>query len=213
MNQRVAWGAVTAAIFSLLGITATSAGQYSTAPTADVGVHQVATNSSETPVSRETATAVFDTVFDCEGVILHPSVDGENQSSLSFWFGIRDGGEVAGNITKFGSPLALPAQSISGEFSGRYDFRKEFIGGKLSLSWPYSRGAELVELALMRETFVLVGRKVNGISKIRRRTSHHTYTAGTIRFDPTIKSFHRTSFITATCLPTPDLPQAPARKM
>lgn len=213
MNKPKAWAAAAAAIFSALGITATSAGNYSTSQTNDVALPQAGTGSTVTLVSRETAAADFDTVFDCEGVILHPSVNGETESSLTFWFGIRDGAEVDGHVTEIGSPLALPAQSISGEFNGKYDFRNEFTGGNLNLDWPYSHGAKPVELALMRETFVLVGPKFNGVSKIRRRTSNHTFVAGTIRFESATNSRQRMSFITATCMPKPALPEAPDAKM
>lgn len=221
MNERIAWSAALVAIFGFLATTSATAGQYSISPTTDDharwDVGQPIRGNSQLPISRATAASIFATVFDCEGSFLHQSVDGKIASSVSFWFGVHENYEVAGMITKTGSPLELPARSITGDLTANHDFRNEFIGGKLKLNWPYSQNEEQVELALMRETFIRVGPRVNGVSKIKRRTSNHTYVAGRMWFDPkshpALASLRRVSFITATCVPNPDLPAAGGRQM
>lgn len=81
---------------------------------------------------------------------------------------------------------------------------------EIPMKLPYAQDEVPVELALTRETFVRVGPRVNGVSKIKRRLSNHTYVAGRLRFDPKsrppLRSLHRISFIAATCFPNPDLP-------
>ena len=144
-------------------------------------------------------------MFDCTGVIMHQSYRGEVESKLSFWFGVDSEDNVGGEITEVGAPLSLPDQALSGKFEGNFDGKGRFTGGRMKVAWPYANLGRPVELALMRETFIRVGHKVNGVGKVLRRTSNHTYVAGRLYFDPvsypTLKSLYRISFISATCFP------------
>lgn len=221
MNGRIVWAAALVGIFGGVGTASATAGQSVITPTtvepAQSAVRRAEDDVSNESISRANASAVFHTVFDCEGSLLHQSVDGEIETPLSFWLGVRENHDVAGMVTKTGFPLELPAHSITGELTANHDFRDEFIGGKLSLIWPFSQDGERVELAVMRETFVRVGPRVNGVSKIIRRTSNHTYVAGRMRFDPkshpALASMRRISFVAATCFPTPGLPAVAGPKM
>lgn len=161
-------------------------------------------------VSRDAASTMFDNVFDCEGTILHQSYKGELASPLVFWFGIREDQSVSGVVTRVGAPLGLPGEALSGRMRARHDSRGKFTGGILTLDWPYASTARPLELGLMRETFIRVGPRYNGVGRVIRRTSNHTYAAGSLKFDPAshpaLKSFHRVSFVSATCFPENGLP-------
>lgn len=165
----------------------------------------------KTETSRAEAYELFETVFDCTGVIMHQSYEGEVESKLSFWFGVDGDNNVGGEITDVGAPLSLPDQVLSGKLESDFDTNGRFTGGRMKVAWPFANLGRPVELALMRETFIRVGRKVNGVGKIRRRTSNHTYVAGRIYFDPAshprLKSLYRISFISATCFPEHGLPK------
>ena len=162
-------------------------------------------------ISRARAGEMYETVFDCTGVIMHQSYRGEVESKLSFWFGVDSEDNVGGEITEVGAPLSLPDRALSGKFEGSFDGKGRFTGGRMKVTWPYANLGRPVELALMRETFIRVGHKVNGVGKVLRRTSNHTYVAGRLYFDPvsypTLKSLYRISFISATCFPESGLPE------
>ena len=152
----------------------------------------------------------FVSVFACTGTIMHQSFKGEQQSPLAFWFGVRANNDVAGMVTNVGAPLNLPEDLLHGRFAAQHDRAGRFTGGRMMIDWPYANNGRPVELGLMRETFIRVGPRVNGIAKIKRRTSNHTYVAGSLWFDPTshpsLNNFYRISFISATCMPEGALP-------
>lgn len=152
----------------------------------------------------------FVSLFACTGTIMHQSIRDEQKSPLAFWLGVRANNEVAGMITNVGAPLGLPQDMIHGRLDAKHDRAGQFTGGRMLLDWPYANDGQPVELGLMRETFIRVGQRVNGVAKIKRRTSDHTYVAGSVRFDPTshpsLNRFNRISFITATCFPDGALP-------
>lgn len=158
-------------------------------------------------------TADFVSVFDCSGSIMHQSYQGAIDSPLRFWFGVRPDNRIAGHVTDVGAPLDLPGHAISGHLAARHDARGNFVGGRMTIDWPFANAGRPVQAALMRETFIRVGHKANGISKVVRRASHHTYIAGTLWFDPlshpSLTSFYRVSFISATCIPQAELPPPP----
>jgi len=114
-------------------------------------------------------------------------------------------------VTKVGTPLDLPQQEITGRLSPHYDHDGRFTGGRLLVNWPYANAGQPVELAMMRETFIRSGPRINGVGKILHRTTKHTYLAGSLSFDPashaSLSSFYRVSFIAATCYPAHDLPE------
>ena len=171
---------------------------------------------AETAVSQHLASLPagiskdFVSLFACTGTIMHQSFQGEQESPLSFWFGVRANNDVAGVVTNVGAPLSLPQEMIEGRFAAQHNQAGQFTGGRMVLDWPYANDGRPVELGLMRETYIRVGERVNGIAKIRRRTSNHTYVAGSVWFDPTshpsLNNFYRISFITATCMPEGALP-------
>lgn len=160
--------------------------------------------------TRADALARFKSVFDCDGSILHQNFKGAFESPLAFWFGVGDDGRINGAITKIGAPLDLPRMSLSGELFPHYNHDGAFTGGQMLLDWPFADANRPVELALVRETFIRSGYRVNGVGKIIHRTSKHTYLAGRLWFDPashpTLASFYRISFVSATCYPAVDLP-------
>ena len=160
--------------------------------------------------SREYALAEFRSVFDCVGAIRHQSFRGGLESPLAFWFGVRDDGRIDGVVTDVGTPLELPRKTISGELSAHFNHDGAFTGGRMVVDWPFADARRPVELALIREVFIRSGYQVNGVGKILRRTSKHTYLAGSVWFDPkshpALASFFRISFIAATCYPDKDLP-------
>ena len=147
----------------------------------------------------------FSSVFACEGTIMHQSYQGAQESSLSFWLGVRPNNDVAGMVTNVGAPLNLPQDLIHGRFAPRHNQAGKFTGGRMVLDWPYANNRRPVELGLMRETFIRVGPRINGIARTRRETTSHTYVAGSLSFDPashpSLNNFYRISFITATCMP------------
>jgi len=161
--------------------------------------------------SRDSALAEYASVFDCTGQILHQSFKGALESPLRFWFGVRDDDRIGGMVTKVGTPLDLPQQEITGRLSPHYDHDGRFTGGRLLVNWPYANAGQPVELAMMRETFIRSGPRINGVGKILHRTTKHTYLAGSLSFDPashaSLSSFYRVSFIAATCYPAHDLPE------
>lgn len=152
----------------------------------------------------------FVSVFECVGSIMHQRHKGALDSSLTFWFGVRADNGIAGLVTNVGAPLNLPARVITGQLAPKHDVEGKFVGGHMTVDWPYASPDRPVQAALMRETFIRVGAKANGISKVVRRTSNHTYMAGSLKFDPgshpALTSFHRVSFISATCTPQAELP-------
>ncbi len=152
----------------------------------------------------------FVSLFACAGTIMHQSFQGQQESPLAFWFGVRSNNEVTGMVTNVGAPLNLPQDLIHGRFAAQHNQAGQFTGGRMVLDWPYANRGRPVELGLMRETFVRVGRRVNGIAKVRRRTTSHTYVAGSLWFDsdshPSLNNFYRISFISATCMPEGALP-------
>ncbi len=141
---------------------------------------------------------------------MHQSFKGALASPLELWFGVSEDNDVAGVITRIGAPLSLPQREIEGRLTANYNLDGRFTSGRMVLDWPYADGARPVEIALMRETFIRSGPLFNGVGKILRRTSKHTYLAGSIRFDPrshpSLSRFNRISFISATCYPAADLP-------
>jgi hypothetical protein len=155
--------------------------------------------------------AAYESRFDCDGSIMHQSFKGALESPLHFWFGVRDNGLIDGVVTDVGLPLDLPEKEISGKLSAEYTDDGVFTGGRMVINWPYADASRPVELALMREVFIRSGYHVNGVGKILRRTSKHTYLAGSVWFDPksypTLASFYRVSFIAATCYPDEDFPR------
>jgi hypothetical protein len=160
--------------------------------------------------AREHARAEFASVFDCVGEIRHQSYHGGLESPLEFWFGVRGDGRVDGFVTEIGAPLDLPRRALSGKLSPHFNHDGVFTGGEMVVNWPFADARRPVELALMREVFIRSGYHVNGVGKILRRTSKHTYIAGSLWFDPkshpTLSTFYRVSFIAATCYPETDLP-------
>ena len=160
--------------------------------------------------SRNSALAEYASVFDCTGQIMHQRLKGALESPLRFWFGVRDDDRVGGVVTKIGTPLDLPQQELTGTLAPHYDHDGRFTGGRLLVNWPYANGSQPVELAMMRETFIRSGPRINGVGKILHRTTKHTYLAGSLSFDPashaSLSSFYRVSFIAATCYPAYDLP-------
>jgi len=152
----------------------------------------------------------FVSLFACTGTIMHQSFRGEQESSLAFWFGVRSNDEVAGMVTNVGAPLSLPQDLIRGRFAAQHNQEGQFTGGRMMLDWPYANNGHPVELGLMRETFIRVGPRVNGVARTKRHTSNHTYVAGSLWFEttshPRLNNFHRISFITATCVPEGALP-------
>ena len=147
----------------------------------------------------------FVSVFDCSGSIMHQSYKGAIDSPLKFWFGVAADNRIVGQVTDVGAPLDLPGHAIAGHLAARHDARGNFVGGRMTLDWPFANAGRPIQAALMRETFIRVGHKANGIGKVVRRASHHTYIAGTLWFDPrshpSLTSFYRVSFISATCIP------------
>ncbi len=156
------------------------------------------------------ATTDFVSTFACDGTIMHQSFQGAQESPLSFWFGVRPNNDVAGMVTFVGAPLNLPQDLIFGRFAAQHNQAGQFTGGRMVLDWPYANNGRPVELGLMRETFIRVGPRINGVAKTRRQTSSHTYVAGSLWFDPdshpSLNNFYRISFISATCIPEGDLP-------
>jgi len=156
-------------------------------------------------MTRAEAASIFPTLFDCTGEIMHRSYQGALQSPLAFWFGVTADGVVHGAVTKIGAPLDLPPHMITGRLKPEIATDGRFVGGRLTLYWPNTNGGAPVQVALMRETFVRVGVPVNGVRKIRRRTSEHTYAAGTMHIDQMAFADHvgrfRVSFLSATCFP------------
>lgn len=158
----------------------------------------------------EMANPDFVALFDCQGSILHQSYKGALESPLELWFGVFADSTVFGIVTTVGAPLDLPEHTITGSLTPHYDNDGRLIGGRMLVRWPYTAGDEPIELTLMRETFIRAGIPVNGVGKILRRTSKHTYIVGSLRFEPEshphLRSLYRLSFITATCYPKIDLP-------
>jgi len=152
----------------------------------------------------------FVSLFACTGTIMHQSFRGKQESPLAFWFGVRPNNDVTGMVTNVGAPLGLPQDLIHGRFAAQHNQAGQFTGGRMVLDWPFANHSRPVELGLMRETYIRVGARVNGIAKIKRRTSNHTYVAGSVWFDPTshpsLNNFSRISFISATCMPDGALP-------
>ena len=152
----------------------------------------------------------FASGFACNGTIMHQSHKGAQESPLSFWLGVQPNNDVAGMVTNIGAPLDLPQEMIRGRFLPRHDQAGKFTGGQMVLDWPYASRGHPVELGLMRETFIRVGPRVNGIARTRRQTTSHTYAAGRLSFDPashpSLHNFHRISFISATCVPQGTFP-------
>ena len=108
--------------------------------------------------------------------------------------------------------MSVPeSRAVVGRHDGINGRDSRFTGGRMKVAWPYANLGRPVELALMRETFIRVGHKVNGVGKVLRRTNNHTYVAGRLYFDPvsypTLKSLYRISFISATCFPENGLPE------
>lgn len=147
----------------------------------------------------------FSSVFACDGTIMHQSYQGAQESPLSFWIGVRPNNDVTGMVTNVGAPLNLPQDLIHGRFAPRHDQAGQFTGGRMVLDWPYANNGRPVELGLMRETFIRVGPRINGVARTRRQTTSHTYAAGSLWFDPashpSLNNFYRISFISATCIP------------
>lgn len=153
----------------------------------------------------EKGVGVFDRVFECSGTIMHQSYMGALESPVSFWLGIRGDNSVQGAVTEIGKPLSLASKSFVGQFEPNHDAAGRFIGGRALLNWPHAE-SDSVELGFVRETYIRVGQRTSGVAKIRRQTSKHTYVAGSFNFDtgshPLLNTFHRLSFIAATCVPS-----------
>jgi hypothetical protein len=149
-------------------------------------------------------------LFDCQGSVLHQSYKGAQESPLELWFGVRADTTVFGIVTTVGAPLDLPEHTITGSLTPHYDTDGRLIGGRMLLRWPYTAGEEPIVMSIMRDTFIRAGIPVNGVGKILRRTSKHTYIVGSMYFEPqshpNLRSLYRLSFITATCYPKTDLP-------
>jgi hypothetical protein len=147
---------------------------------------------------------------------MHQSYKGAVDSPLAFWFGVGFDNKIDGYVTQVGAPLDLPAHAITGHLAPKHDSRGKFIGGSMTVDWPFAIDDRPVEAALMRETFIRVGQNINGIGNIRREASNHVYIAGSLWFDPeshsSLSSFYRVSFISATCAPETLLPFDAAKR-
>lgn len=147
----------------------------------------------------------FARAFTCTGTIVHQSFEGALDSPLAFWLGIRDDNSIHGMITHVGDPLDFPSEKLAGHFEPKHDDEGQLLGGRAILAWPRADG-DTVELDLVRETDIRVGRKGNGVANIGHQTTGHTYAARVIRFDtagqPKPRTVDRVSLIRATCTPT-----------
>ncbi len=154
---------------------------------------------------RPPSTPRFDARYECAGTILHQLRDGELESPVTFRFEVDKDNRVTGEVDRVGRPLDLPARQFQGQLRGRHDAKGAMVGGRLKIEWPYTVRGAGVQLSIMRETFIRVGRRINGVAKIKLRTSKHIYVAGNIRFDPashpSLDGLVRTAFVQATCEP------------
>ncbi len=166
----------------------------------------VATAGLVTPkIVRPPSTPRFDASYECTGTILHQLRDGALESTVTFRFEVDEDNRVTGVVDRVGQPLDLPARNFQGQLRGRHDAKGAMVGGRLKIEWPYTLRGTGVWLSIMRETFIRVGPRINGIAKIKLRTSKHLYVAGNLRFDPTshpsLDGLVRTAFVQATCEP------------
>ena len=154
---------------------------------------------------RPPSTPRFEARYECAGTILHQLRDGELESPVTFRFEVDKDNRVTGAVDRVGPPLDLPARQFQGRLRARHDAKGAMVGGQLKIEWPYTLRGTGVQLRIMRETFIRVGPRINGIAKIKLRTSKHLYVAGNIRFDPTshpsLDGLVRTAFVQATCEP------------
>lgn len=141
--------------------------------------------------------------FDCDGAILHQGIEAQTESPIRFWFAVDAAMGVAGRLAEVGAPLSLPGADLGGRISPDFDADGNLFGGRLDLDWPY---AGWVTLSLMRETLRRAGQ---GVGRLVRATGEHTYLAGKLSLDPAshprLAQVRPTAFVTATCLPGPDL--------
>lgn len=148
--------------------------------------------------------------FDCDGTILHQSINSKTESPLQFDFDVRSDGVVRGTVTNIGPPLSLPSGRLAGRFSPRFDTDNRLVGGHMVVTWPHAKSDPLVAFRVMRETFIRAGQSIDGVGKVIRRTSAHTYLSAQITFDANshaaLTGFKRAAFVNATCTPAPDFP-------
>ncbi len=148
--------------------------------------------------------------FNCDGSILHPSIESKIESPVQFWFDVTDDYLVSGRLALVGSPLGLPGGQITGRLEPQFNTAGGLTGGLLLVSWPHARDDAPAEFRVMRETFVLAGQTINGVGQVIRHTSKHTYLSARVWLDPgsspAIAGFRRAAFVNATCFPEIDLP-------
>ncbi len=135
--------------------------------------------------------------YRCDGAVLHPLRQGATETPLAFWFGIDRKDRVYGQVVPVDRPLALSGGDLRGLFDMRHDRDGALIGGELRLRWPEGADGQSVRLSVMKETFVRVGPRKNGVAKVKLGASDHLYLAGQIDLGPGLRS----AVINATCAP------------
>ena len=133
--------------------------------------------------------------YRCDGAVLHPLRQGAIETPLAFWFGTDRKDRVYGQVVPVARPLALSGGDLRGLFDMRRDQDGALIGGELRLRWPEGADGQSVRLSVMKETFVRVGPRKNGVGKVKMRAGDHLYLAGRIDLGPGLRS----AVLNATC--------------
>ena len=132
-----------------------------------------------------------------DGVVLHSLRHGATETPPAFRFGTDRKDRVYGQVVPVDRPVALSGGDLRGLFDKRHDRNGALIGGELRLRWPEGADGQSVRLSVMKETFIRVGPRKNGVAKVKLGASDHLYLAGQIDFGPGLRS----AVINATCAP------------
>jgi len=138
---------------------------------------------------------------------LHQGEGRGASSAITFRLQVTRDLDVWGRLADIGPPLALPGGELSGRMQVRYNSSGRLTGGEVHLEWPYVRDGRPLVMTMMRETHMALG------PRFIRRTGEQTYLSAKLRFatdsHPRLAGQKHMSFVTATCLPRPDLPPGP----